>query len=208
MSTQPRLSIELVKKSPRRRSLFCATHSVPPWHTDPVWMPRRLALTLSIVGLAASALRMCASPIETSESSQSRSTTLFDWYQTTEIFPASPAATHGQNTRPEAVCATVVRADHVLPKSREIDRYTLFASGFGCPQLSFAVLLTGLSSQTAYTLSALSSAIAGQCANIVESAILCGVNWASPRFQVPTPRPVTLPSLPMYWIGSIRRSFE
>src|SRR4051812_8711361 len=112
-------------------------------------MPRRLALTLSIVGLAASALRMCASPIETSESSQSRSTTLFDWYQITEIFPASPAATHGQNTRPESVCATVMGADQVWPKSRETASLMLFASGLFPPHASCWVLSTGLSSQTA-----------------------------------------------------------
>src|SRR4051794_39236023 len=112
-------------------------------------MLRPLAFAVAIAGLGASALRMCASPIVTSESSQSRSTTLFDWYQTTETLPASPAAIHGQKTRPEFVCATVIGVDHVLPKSREIDSLTLFASGFFWPQESFAVLLTGLSSHTA-----------------------------------------------------------
>src|SRR4051812_10340083 len=169
-------------------------------------MGRPPAFAIEMVGFAASACRMCASPIVMSASSQSTSTILFVWYQTTEMRPVSPAAIQGQKTRPPFVCATVIGADHDFPKSREIDSLMLFGSGAAPPQVSLAVLLTGLSSQTAYTLSELSIAIAGQCANIVESAILCGVKAASPRFQVPTPRPVTTPFLSRYSMGSIRRS--
>src|ERR671928_228645 len=38
------------------------------------------------------------------------------WYQTTDTFPASPAAIHGQSTRVPG-CATVSGADHVFPRS-------------------------------------------------------------------------------------------
>src|SRR4051812_9719005 len=133
---------------------------------------------------------MCASPIVTSESSQSRSATWSDGSQPTDPLPASPATTQGQNTRAVSLCATVIGADHVEPKSRETAILTLLGSGWLPPHESSLVSSTGLSSQTAYTLSALSSAIAGQCANCVVSAILCAVNAASPRFQVPTPMPL------------------
>ena len=40
------------------------------------------------------------------------------WYQTTETLPASPAATHGQNTRVLPGAVTVIGFDHVFPRSR------------------------------------------------------------------------------------------
>ena len=53
--TQPRESMEFVKKSPRRRSLPVATQSVPPWQTEFWWIGRPDALTLAIEGLLVSA---------------------------------------------------------------------------------------------------------------------------------------------------------
>src|SRR4051795_8250885 len=99
-------------------------------------MLRPLAFAVAIAGLGASALRMCASPIVMSESSQSRSATLFDWYQTTETLPASPAATHGQKTRPESLCATVTGADQVVPKSFDTAIRTLLGVGWSPPHES------------------------------------------------------------------------
>src|SRR3954447_11194368 len=119
MNAQPRESIELVKKSPSRRSWPVATHVVPPWQTPLSWIGRPTASTVSTLGDVVSAPRMLAAWIEMFDFAQSRSTSLSLWYQTTLIRPASPAATHGQKARAPAGAATLNGGDHVLPRSLE-----------------------------------------------------------------------------------------
>src|SRR3954447_2522058 len=64
ISTQPRRSSPLVKKSPRRRSFASATHVVPPWHTELfTWIGRRAVLVRVKRGFAAVALKLRASKI-------------------------------------------------------------------------------------------------------------------------------------------------
>src|SRR3954447_6056212 len=82
----PRESMALVKKSPRRRSWPVATQVVPPWQTPLLWMGPPAASTVETDGAAVSAPVIVAALIEMSDDSQSRSTSLLDWYQTIETF--------------------------------------------------------------------------------------------------------------------------
>src|SRR4051794_40012189 len=119
MNAQPRESIELVKKSPSRRSCPVTTHVVPPWQTPSSWIGRPAASTVCTLGESVSAPVIDADMIEIFARAQSRSTSLSLAYQTTLIRPASPAATHGQNARAPDGAATVYGGDHVLPRSFE-----------------------------------------------------------------------------------------
>src|SRR4051794_6065714 len=129
MNAQPRESIELVKKSPRRRSWPVATHVVPPWQTLSSWIGRPTGSTVSIDGVPEAASLIDAARIETLDCWQSRSTSLSVWYQTTLTRPASPAAIHGQNARAPTGAATVIGGDHVLPRSREYAYWIWLGSG-------------------------------------------------------------------------------
>src|SRR5215212_7821588 len=114
MIAQPRSSIALVKKSPSRRSSPVATQVVPDWQMSAASeIGRPTGSTVSILRPLLSALRTVAWKIEIFDGSHATSTSLSVWYQTIESLPASPAATHGQNTRWPCGAAIVIASDHV-----------------------------------------------------------------------------------------------
>src|SRR3954465_13014767 len=108
MNTQPRESIEFVKKSPRRRSCPVAAHVVPPWQTPLSWMGRPAASTVVTVGLSVSAAWTVADLMLILAALQSRAASLSLSYQTMLMFPASPATIHGQKARELAGAPTVI----------------------------------------------------------------------------------------------------
>src|SRR4051812_10041489 len=117
------------------------------------------------------------------------------WYQTIETFPGSPPTAHGQTARWPAGAAMSTGADQVCPKSFDTDILIWLGSGAGSP--SQPVLLFSsrvLVSHTRYALSALSSMTTGKCPCTVVLVTKCGVNLVSPRFHVPTPMPLIVPS--------------
>src|SRR3954470_14483532 len=131
MNAHPRASIELVKKSPSRRSWPVTTQVVPPWQTPLLWIGRPTGSTIEIDGDPVSAPEIDAARIEMFDDSQSRSTSLSDWYQTIETLPASPAATHGQKARAPDGAAMVIGGAQVLPMSLEYE-YSIWL-GCGVP---------------------------------------------------------------------------
>src|SRR5436309_9662502 len=81
-------------------------------------MGRPAASTVSNSGLLSLASRIVASLILSDTGAQSMSTARSVSYQTIEIRPSSPAASHGQNSMcPLVGGATVTGADHVRPSS-------------------------------------------------------------------------------------------
>src|SRR5207248_1771699 len=122
------------------------------------------------------------------------------WYQTTETFPASPAATHGQKTRALPGWATATGDDHVAPRFLVETSMIEFGAGVAAPLQPPAVPACRLSvSQTTYTVPAESIAIAGQCAYIeVPRTPSCGVKAEPPAgiVLIPTPK------LPSAWLKS------
>src|SRR3954468_19129696 len=86
---------------------------------------------------------------------QARSTSLFVWYQTTLILPASPATAHGQKARTPAGAATVDGVDQVWPKSLEYDIAIWFGAGVSPPpQPPVVPACVGFVSQTRYSVPA------------------------------------------------------
>src|SRR3954447_5860259 len=150
ISTHPRSSTALVKKSPSRRSSPVATHSVPFWHRllSAIGRPAASAFA-DVVGVALAAPVSVAVWIRSFAGWQARSTTLSVSYHTTLSLPASPPTAHGHSARAAAGDAIARGADHVTPKSFENDIRTWLGAGVGEPSQPPAVpLCDGLVSQT------------------------------------------------------------
>src|SRR3954451_22022020 len=117
------------------------------------------------------------------------------WYQTTETLPGSPPMAHGHTARCPAGAAMSTGADHVCPKSFDTAILIWLGRGAGSPPQPVLLFLSRvLVSHTRYALSALSSITTGKCPWTVVFVTKCGVNLVSPRFHVPTPMPLIVPS--------------
>src|SRR4051794_37449277 len=118
--TQPRSSIPLVKKSPRRRSSPVATHVVPFWQ---MLLSREIGRPAAFVEKTCGALPSAPSTVALitlrSAFSHARSARLLVSYQTTFALPGSPAMTHGHSTRWVGGAATTIGVDQCSPRSAE-----------------------------------------------------------------------------------------
>src|SRR3954452_23715128 len=191
ISTHPRSSTALVKKSPSRRSSPVATHSVPFWHRllSAIGRPAASAFA-DVLGVALAAPVSVTVWIRSFAGWQARSTTLSVSYQTTLSLPASPATAHGHSARTFDGDAIACGADQVAPKSFEKDIRTWLGAGVGLPSQPPAVpACEGLVSQIRYSVPAASWVSVGQCAYVEPVYTRCGVNVASPRLHVETPSP-------------------
>src|SRR4051794_2350179 len=149
ISTHPRSSTALVKKSPSRRSSPVATHSVPFWHRllSAIGRPAASAFA-DALGVALVAPVSVTVWMRSFAGWQARSTTLSVSYHTTFSLPASPATAHGHSARAAAGDAIARGGDHVAPKSVENDMRTWLGAGVGDPSHPPAVpVCDGLVSQ-------------------------------------------------------------